>query len=82
MTRIDTVISDVRSYMMESAQEPAEFAIQAGIHPNTLKDYETPEWAPTSTTLRKLEQAIEKHARTQEALKIGLEILELREAAR
>lgn len=58
----NALISRVRSFAAEKGWKPARFARTAGLHPNTLRNFDNEAWNPTLETLRKLEAVIEREA--------------------
>lgn len=49
------LIQQVREHIVQSGVSRSGLARAAGLHANTLRDLDSPEWNPTAETLRKLE---------------------------
>lgn len=58
MSPYENSIARIRAYAKAQNIRPARLAIMAGLHANTLRSFEDADWAPTGTTLRKLEAVV------------------------
>jgi 3,4-dihydroxy 2-butanone 4-phosphate synthase / GTP cyclohydrolase II len=57
-----SVIIQVRELLESGALSKARLAQEAGLHANTLRHADSPDWNPTSDTLRKLETYLDDRA--------------------
>ncbi len=59
----------VRAYARHRGWSASEFAERAGLHRNTLRHFDLPEWNPTAETLARLEAIVpsEFAVRTRQA---------------
>lgn len=55
---IDQLINKVRAYREEHSLKKATLAQLAGLHQNSLRMMDSPDWNPTVETLRLLEEVI------------------------
>lgn len=56
----NSLIARVRAFAASKNWKPAKFAKAAGLHTNTLRNFDSDDWNPTLDTLRKLEAVIER----------------------
>jgi len=52
---VDKNIAAIRCFALRKGWRKAELALKAGLHQNTLRDFDNPEWSPNVRTLRALE---------------------------
>jgi len=52
---VTDMLQRVRSYLAQPGKTKAGLAVDAGLHPNTLRDADKEGWNPTAETLLKLE---------------------------
>ena len=55
---IDAVLARLRAFAAHRDWAPSRFAVEAGLAPNTLRDFHSPDWNPRPETIRKLEALI------------------------
>ena len=62
MTTTDEAIRTVRQAVLGYSERknltPRQIAIRAGLHANTLRGFEGDDWAPKTSTLKKLEALV------------------------
>jgi len=72
----DAVIRRVRAFLAESGTSRAALARAAGLHPNSLRAIDRPDWNPTAETLRRLEAALDAQSGPAAPLATVEEMLE------
>jgi 3,4-dihydroxy 2-butanone 4-phosphate synthase/GTP cyclohydrolase II len=55
---LDITLQLIREHLAKPGVTKAGLAEAAGLHANTLRGVDAPEWNPTATTLRALERVI------------------------
>ena len=57
-----TIIDNIRSLLAQKSISRSGLARAVGLHANSLRDLDSPDWNPTAETLRKLEHWLEANA--------------------
>ena len=60
MTRLADIVTRIRRQASEPGWSKSRLAIESGLHPNSLRDLDDPNWAPRFETLRKLEATLDR----------------------
>jgi len=58
MLTVDATISRIRAFAAKKGWKPSRFAVEVGLHRNSLLGMNREGWSPSLTTLRTLEQFI------------------------
>lgn len=62
---IETLLQRVRSHLASPGVTKAGLAAAAGLHPNTLRDADSPDWNPKLETLKALEPHLPAPSRSE-----------------
>lgn len=58
MSSIDHSIQRIKAFAKTAGLKPRQLALKAGLHGNSLRDFDSEEWNPHVETVRKLEAVI------------------------
>ena len=61
MMKVSDTIQRIRQFRDQRGLRNATLARMAGLHPNTLRDMDEPDWSPRLRTLEALETVVDQH---------------------